>query len=75
MFNPLIAVPLWVNILFQTCLLGFSINAFLALFNLIPIGILDGAKVFRWDPFIWLASVIVAGIMVYFSFTGFFLIN
>ncbi|WP_054835062.1 metalloprotease [Methanobrevibacter arboriphilus] len=75
LFNPLIAVPLWVNILFQTCLLGFSINAFLALFNLIPIGILDGAKVFRWDPFIWLASVIVAGIMVYFSFTGFFLIN
>ncbi|MEA4956160.1 hypothetical protein SDC9_03541 [bioreactor metagenome] len=71
-FNPLFYTPSWATILFETCILGFSINAFLALFNLIPIGILDGAKVFRWDPFIWIVTVAVAGIMVYFSFTGFF---
>ncbi|MGB7969108.1 MAG: site-2 protease family protein [Methanobacterium sp.] len=32
---------------------GFFINSYLAAFNLIPISILDGAKVFRWNPIIW----------------------
>ena len=72
LFNPMVMIPEWVYILFQTSKLGFSINAFLALFNLIPIGILDGAKVFRWNPFIWLVVAGVAGILVFFSFTRFF---
>lgn len=33
--------------------LGYYVNSFLALFNLIPFSILDGAKVFRWNPLIW----------------------
>ena len=34
---------------------GFSalINAFIAIFNLIPFGILDGFKVFRWNKPVW----------------------
>jgi len=34
---------------------GFSalINAIIAIFNLIPFGILDGFKVFRWDKVVW----------------------
>jgi len=34
---------------------GFSawINAIIALFNLIPFGILDGFKVFRWNKVVW----------------------
>jgi Zn-dependent protease len=71
LFNPMATSPEWV-ILFETCLIGFSINAFLALFNLIPFSILDGAKVFRWNPLVWLAVAAVAGILVYFSWTGFF---
>lgn len=35
---------------------GFFINAFLALFNLLPFGILDGAKIYRWDRRIWTAA-------------------
>lgn len=70
--NQMIATPEWAAILFETCILGFSINAFLALFNLIPFSILDGAKVFRWNPLIWLVVAGVAGIMVYSAFTGFF---
>ena len=31
-------------------MLGYAVNSFLALFNLIPIAVLDGAKVFRWNP-------------------------
>lgn len=61
----------WImTVLRTTFVLGFSINSFLALFNLIPFSILDGAKIFRWNPFIWLAIAALAGIMVYFSFTG-----
>ncbi|MCE5213674.1 MAG: site-2 protease family protein [Methanobacterium sp.] len=50
--------------------LGFTVNSFLALFNLIPFSILDGAKVFRWNPLIWVAVTAVAGLMVFYSFTG-----
>ncbi|MGC8969273.1 MAG: AN1-type zinc finger domain-containing protein [Conexivisphaera sp.] len=32
------------------------INSFIALFNLIPLGILDGLKVFRWNKGLWAAA-------------------
>lgn len=51
--------------------LGFTVNSFLALFNLIPFSILDGAKVFRWNPLIWAATAAIAGLMVFYSFSGF----
>lgn len=35
-------------------LAGAAINAFMALFNLIPFGVLDGLKIFRWNKPIWL---------------------
>lgn len=38
----------------DVAVLGYAVNSFLALFNLIPIAVLDGAKVFRWNPLIWL---------------------
>ena len=58
------------QILMVLGLLGFTVNSFLALFNLIPFSILDGAKVFRWNPLIWIATAAVAGLMVLYSFTG-----
>ena len=33
--------------------IGFQVNLFLAAFNMIPIMPLDGAKVFRWNKFLW----------------------
>lgn len=33
--------------------LGAIINAYIALFNLIPLGILDGFKVFSWNRAVW----------------------
>ena len=36
--------------------IGFMVNAWLALFNLIPIYPLDGSKVLAWDWKIWLAA-------------------
>ncbi len=40
---------------------GAYVNAFLAVFNLIPLGPLDGSKVFQWNKLVWLASMIVSG--------------
>ena len=50
-------------LIYQICALGYSINSFLALFNLLPIGNLDGSKVLRWNAGIWIAIIAIAGIM------------
>ena len=41
--------------------LGTRINTWLALFNLIPSGLLDGAKILKWNKGIWLISIAGAG--------------
>ena len=47
---------------------GFFINTWLALFNMIPFGIFDGAKVLRWDKKVY-------GIIVAIAFGFLFLQN
>ena len=48
-------------------ILGATINSFLAVFNLIPLVVLDGAKIFRWNPLIWVASMALALILLAYS--------
>ncbi len=43
---------------------GFFINSYLAALNLLPISILDGAKVFRWNPLIWGITFVFSVILV-----------
>ncbi|MFH0869026.1 MAG: site-2 protease family protein [archaeon] len=38
-----------------------QVNAWLALFNMIPVSMLDGAKVFRWNPAIWIGFTALCG--------------
>jgi Zn-dependent protease len=40
---------------------GVLINSSLALFNLIPFGMFDGAKIMKWNWKIWLLCVVAAG--------------
>ena len=44
------------------------INALLAVFNLIPFGILDGWKVFRWNKTIWAVTFAVAIVLIAYTY-------
>ncbi len=45
--------------------IGFIVNSWLALFNMIPFWLFDGRKVFSWNKAVW---VIVVFIAAYFTF-------
>ncbi len=46
---------------------GFLINAWLGLFNLIPFGNFDGAKVLRWNKPVYFTALAMGIILVFFS--------
>lgn len=48
--------------------IGFSVNSFLAFFNLIPFGNLDGTKILKWNPVLWIATIAIALLLTYVTF-------
>ncbi len=46
--------------------LGFSINSWLAFFNLLPFYPLDGSKVISWSFFVWAVFFGIAGFLTFF---------
>jgi len=46
-------------------IMAAQVNIWLALFNMIPIGMLDGAKVFRWDRRIWGIMLIISSVLLF----------
>lgn len=48
--------------------IGFTVNLWLAAFNLIPIPPLDGFKVFRWSPLIWGAVAIPVWVIMMLAY-------
>ena len=54
----------WGYMLNNLIYFGFFINSYLAAFNLIPLGIFDGAKVIRWNPLIWGITFVFSVILV-----------
>ena len=48
---------------------GFSVNSFLAAFNLLPLYSLDGTKVLKWNIKIWIIAFAIAAIMLLTSIT------
>lgn len=57
------------HLIFLICTVGFSVNSFLAAFNLLPIYSLDGIKVLKWDAKIWIVVFAIAVIMMLSSIT------
>jgi len=54
--------------LVDAALVGAAINAFIALFNLIPFGVLDGLKVFRWNKPMWLVLFALSALVTALSY-------
>src|SRR3989338_8834769 len=54
-------LPAWKNVF----TIGFSINIWLGIFNLIPFGPLDGKKVFYWNKIVW-GVMVGLGLFAYF---------
>jgi Zn-dependent protease len=44
------------------------INALLAVFNLVPFGVLDGLKVFRWNKIIWAVTFAAAVVLIAYTY-------
>jgi len=47
---------------------GAWINAIIAVFNLIPFGIMDGLKVFRWNKLVWTVAFIASLVLTVYVF-------
>jgi Zn-dependent protease len=47
---------------------GAFINGYIALFNLIPIGILDGFKIFNWNKSVWAVAFAASVVLTAFSY-------
>ena len=56
--------------LLDAMMVGAAINAFMAVFNLIPFGVFDGLKVFRWSKPVWLVLFAVAALATALSYTA-----
>lgn len=48
--------------------LGAAFNAGICLFNLIPFGLLDGFKIFRWNKVVWIMSFAVSVVLTLISY-------
>ena len=65
-------VPIAFDIFYLIYLIGtvgFSVNSFLATFNLLPVYSLDGTKVMKWNIGIWIVVFVIAGAMMLTSIT------
>lgn len=47
--------------------IGFQVNMWLGLFNMIPFGMFDGLKILHWNRWVWGAMVVFGIAFVFFS--------
>ncbi|HME52610.1 MAG TPA: AN1-type zinc finger domain-containing protein [Candidatus Lokiarchaeia archaeon] len=65
---PLVLLAPWVPL---TAYL-FGMNAFIALFNMLPVGILDGSKIYRWKKGVFAGLFVAAAVLVVVNFLSIF---
>lgn len=49
---------------------GLMINAWLALFNLLPFWNFDGAKIWKWNKVVYIIMLIASGVLTFYTFTN-----
>lgn len=67
MIVALVFAPLWLygsGIMGDVGFYGTMINAALAAFNLLPVGVLDGRKVWRWSKVVYLLAVAITAMLL-----------
>ncbi len=47
-------------------MVGFQINLWLGLFNMIPFGMFDGYKILHWNRYVWSAMVVFGMLFIFF---------
>lgn len=70
LFLSIISIPF--TLYFPSSIAWYSaaFNAWIAFFNLIPFGVMDGLKVFRWKKIVWAPAFITSLILTVFTFVG-----
>ncbi|NIT04473.1 hypothetical protein GTO10_06280 [Candidatus Saccharibacteria bacterium] len=53
-------LPLYAGETIDLVVISYQINSWLALFNLFPLGVLDGAKILAWSRIVWVLMVAVS---------------
>ncbi|MFO8016159.1 MAG: hypothetical protein R6U32_03580 [Candidatus Woesearchaeota archaeon] len=53
---------------YLVCFIGAKINTFIALFNLLPVAVLDGKKIYRWNKKIYFTFLGIAIFMMFLVF-------
>ena len=64
------SIPLMLHLPGNIAWYSAAFNAWIAFFNLIPFGVMDGLKVFRWNKLIWAVAFIASLILTVFTFTS-----
>jgi Zn-dependent protease len=54
---------------FQVAMLSAAFNSWIALFNLIPVAMLDGLKVFKWSKIIWGMTFAMSVLLTAFTYS------
>jgi Zn-dependent protease len=65
---PLLFIKFQNGIITDIITSGYLINAWLALFNMIPFGNFDGAKIYAWNRKIFYSMIIIASFLIFFYF-------
>ena len=64
LFLSLIIYLPYLGLLTTALSFGYRINAFIALFNMIPFMNFDGKKIIKWNKIIYFVTIFVSGILV-----------
>lgn len=55
----------WRNLLSLVGMVGLQVNAMIASFNMLPVGVLDGRKILAWNPAVFIVLIVTAfGILI-----------